>query len=130
MKFLLATTLFASSALAANFVGFSSAACQKGDGAYVQLSASQIQDYVVKNYPGSELIPTASLSFPNDKSCPSNTEDTYKYVSIPPWQGDYSGPGKGAGGSVAVVYYKETDTYRACRYIAYAQRNGYRGDCK
>ena len=52
MEPLLLTTLLAPSVLAASFAGFSSAACQKGDGTYVPLSAAQIQSYVVANCGG------------------------------------------------------------------------------
>lgn len=84
LQYLLPATLFAASTLAAKFNGFSDTACQKYDGTYVAVTAAQLQDIVVQEWPTVAAIPEASrgLSSPEDKKkCPSNEDDTYKWVS-------------------------------------------------
>ncbi|KAI4681808.1 uncharacterized protein J4E84_007404 [Alternaria hordeiaustralica] len=132
LQYLLPAAFLAASTMAAKFNGFSNIACQQYDGTYIPLTATQLQDIVVKNWATTQEIPEASRSFtaPDDrKLCPSNSDDTYKWVSIPQWGQGSKWPA-GNGGALAVVYYKETDTYNVCRYLAAAQADGYKGACK
>jgi hypothetical protein len=50
-------------------------------------------------------------------------------IQIPQWEQGSQFPA-GNGGAVAVVYYKDTDTYSLCRYLAAAQQDGYAGMCR
>ncbi|KAI4950410.1 hypothetical protein J4E91_004292 [Alternaria rosae] len=132
LQHILPAALFAASTLAKKFNGFSDTACQKYDGTYVAVTAAQLQDIVVQEWPTVAAIPEASrgLSSPEDKTkCPSNEDDTYKWISVPQWQQGSQWPA-GNGGAVAVVYYKDTDTYSLCRYLAAAQADGYKGACR
>jgi Na+-translocating ferredoxin:NAD+ oxidoreductase RnfG subunit len=48
---------------------------------------------------------------------------------VPQWPtSDEFGPNN--GGAVAAVYYKDTDTYNLCRYLAAVQQDGYAGQCR
>ncbi|KAH8731100.1 hypothetical protein GQ44DRAFT_822678 [Phaeosphaeriaceae sp. PMI808] len=124
------TTTFAASALAATFIGFSDTACQRYDGTYATVTGAQLQDIAVNKYPTTNTVLEASRYFtrPGEReTCPSNSDDTYKWVSVPQWQ---EGSLWSGGGAIATVYYKETDTYRLCRHLANVQRDGYAGRCR
>ncbi|KAH7356075.1 hypothetical protein BKA66DRAFT_574821 [Pyrenochaeta sp. MPI-SDFR-AT-0127] len=125
------TAALVATAHAATFKGFSNKACQRYDGTYVTVTAAQLKDLAVQGYPVADVVPQASSFFtPNIKAiCPSNSDDTYKWIDVPQWQeGNVWGPGN--GGAIAVVYYKQTDTYNLCIYAANAQTDGYGGSCK
>jgi hypothetical protein len=85
LQHVLPVVLFAASALAATFNGFSDTACQRYDGMYIPVTAAQLQDLVVQEWPTTEAVPEASraLTAPDDKKkCPPNEDDTYKWVSL------------------------------------------------
>jgi len=50
-------------------------------------------------------------------------------VDVPQWQVEDPSSKPSQGGSVAVVYYKGSDTYSVCSYLAGDQRDGYPGSC-
>lgn len=132
LQHLIPAAFFSASAVAATFNGFSDAACQRYDGTYIPVTAAQLQDLVVQEWATADAVPEASrfLTTPDDKKkCPSNEDDTYKWVQIPQWEQGSQFPA-GNGGAVAVVYYKDTDTYSLCRYLAAAQQDGYAGMCR
>ncbi|ORY14000.1 hypothetical protein BCR34DRAFT_480072, partial [Clohesyomyces aquaticus] len=97
------------------------------DGTYVTVTSAQLQDLTVQEYPTTPELSDASLfllSAEDKKRCPSNSDNTYKWVLQ--WQvGSKYGPG--AGGAIAVVYYKESDTYSFCHSLANAGSSGYQG---
>lgn len=77
------TAAFAASALAATFNGFSDTSCEKYGRTYVTVTAAQLKDLAVQQYPAADKIPQASgfLNTPiYKKKCPSNSDDTYKWV--------------------------------------------------
>ncbi|RMZ69226.1 hypothetical protein GMOD_00003167 [Pyrenophora seminiperda CCB06] len=118
---------------ATTFNNFRDLTCQVWNGSYVTVTKTDLEQVVKNGYASaSPLIPNASSLFFTDaekKKCPSNSEDTYKWVNVPQWYAGYpKGPGEGA--AVAVVYYKETDTYNLCRNMGNVQPNGYAGLCK
>jgi hypothetical protein len=85
LQHILPAALFAASTLAAKFNGFSDIACQQYDGTYIPMKATQLQEIVVKDWAATQEYPEASRSFtaPDDKkNCPSNSDDTYKWVSL------------------------------------------------
>ncbi|PVH94285.1 hypothetical protein DM02DRAFT_539770 [Periconia macrospinosa] len=118
---------FAASASAAKFNFYADQSCQRYDETYVTVTAAQLQDLTVQGWPTTRDEPYASafLGSPEEKKrCPSNSDDTFKWWSV----GNAWGPGN--GGAIAVVYYKETDTYNFCQPLASALSNGYAGFCK
>ncbi|PVH94698.1 hypothetical protein DM02DRAFT_572478 [Periconia macrospinosa] len=127
--YLLASAL-AASVSAATFKNFVDKSCQKWNGDYVPITAAQQEEIVAQRFPSEPSTPEASYFFdPETKIiCPSNSDDTYKWVVIPPWQEAPEGF-SGGGGAIAVVYYNETDTYSACLYLASLQATGYAGFC-
>ena len=85
LQHLIPAALFSASALAATFNGFSDTACQRYDGTYIPVTAAQLQDLVVQEWATTDAVPEASrfLTTPDDKkNCPSNEDDTYKWVSL------------------------------------------------
>ncbi|KAH8707145.1 hypothetical protein GQ44DRAFT_628960 [Phaeosphaeriaceae sp. PMI808] len=128
-------TTFAASALAVKFLNVVDTACQRYDGTYVPVTAAQFKDIILQEYPVATLIPEMSRSLhqsPEDrKSCPSNSDDTYKWIPVPQWHVGSPWSVDNSAGALAIVYYKETDTYNVCRYLAAAQSShGYAGFCK
>ena len=123
---------FAASVSAAKFKFYADQTCQKYDETYVTVTAAQLQDLTVQGWPTTPDEPNASafLGSPEDKKrCPSNSDNTFKWIDVPQWSvGNAWGPGN--GGAIAVVYYKETDTYNFCQPLASALSNGYVGFCK
>ena len=85
LQHLVPAVFFSASALAATFNGFSDTACQRYDGTYIPVTAAQLQDLVVQEWATTDAVPEASrfLTTPDDKKkCPSNEDDTYKWVSL------------------------------------------------
>jgi hypothetical protein len=85
LQHLIPAAFFSASALAATFNGFSDTACQRYDGTYIPVTAAQLQDLVVQEWATTGAVPEASrfLTTPDDKKkCPSNEDDTYKWVSL------------------------------------------------
>ncbi|USP81993.1 hypothetical protein yc1106_09267 [Curvularia clavata] len=119
--------LFVTSGLAAKFERFKDATCQNYAGKYSLVTEKQLEDLVVQGYPTARVEQNLSLNFPD---CPSNKDDTFRFVYVPQWSDEGSKYPKGNGGGVAVVYYDDTDTYLACIYLASVQPNGYAGFCK
>lgn len=79
----LLTTAFAASALGATFNHFQDKSCQNGVGVYVDLTAAEQQAIIEEKYASSASTEQASgfLSSPDDRRrCPSNSDDTYKWV--------------------------------------------------
>jgi hypothetical protein len=77
--------IFATSALATTFIGFGDTACQAYNGSYVSVTKAELENIVKTRYEAQvPLIPEASRFFTNpgeNKTCPSNSDDTYKWVS-------------------------------------------------
>lgn len=79
------TAAFAASATAAKFNNFADTECQKYGGEYVKVTAGELQKIAQETYASSPTIGEASrfLSTADDKrKCPSNSDDTYKWVSF------------------------------------------------
>ncbi|ORY12448.1 hypothetical protein BCR34DRAFT_536993 [Clohesyomyces aquaticus] len=111
------------------FRGFADWTCQRSDEKYVTVSAAQLQDLAVQQWATADHTPQASWFFnwKEKEICPSNSDDTYAWLDVPQWQEDSQHGG--GGGKMAVVYYKETDTYALCIVLA-AVVGGYAGQCK
>jgi hypothetical protein len=143
--------LFAASTLAAKWEGFSDISCQRYSGDYKLVTVAEQQKIILDAWAGTSSIPETSRAFSPRGSCPSNSDDTYKWVScrsvtifsssftakrpfvqisVPQWRDVPTRFGSPQGGSIAVVYFKETDTYHNCGYLSSVQPNGYKGNCK
>lgn len=75
--------VFLPSAYATTFHYFTDKTCQKYDGTYVTVTADELKDLAVQEYPTADVSPQASrfLTTPDDKiRCPSNSDDTFKWV--------------------------------------------------
>jgi hypothetical protein len=86
LQHLIPAAFFAASALAATFNGFYDTECQRYGGTYIPVTAAQLQDLVVQEWPTAPVVGDASrfLNWPGDETkCPSNEDNTYKWVSSP-----------------------------------------------
>ena len=148
--------LFAASGLAAKFERFKDTSCQNYQKEYKLVTAKQQEDLVLQGYPTSK---EEKLFWPYTEECPPNKDGTYRYVSslytivkfffllwrkddlhlgadvtqvhVPQWSDEGSPYGDaGIAGGIMVVYYDDTDTYLACKYMSSVQSNGYLGFCK
>lgn len=69
---------------AAKFNFFTNQSCQRYDQTYVTVTAAQLQQLTAQNWATTPTLERASASLggPEDKKrCPSNSDDTYKWVS-------------------------------------------------
>ncbi|PZD27817.1 hypothetical protein A1F96_06406 [Pyrenophora tritici-repentis] len=101
--------VFAASASATTFIGFVDNACQRADGSMIEVSAKELQNIIVKTFPSGQAVGEAHRAWdtPDDRlRCPSNADDTYKWIDIPQWQAGSASGQPSQGGALAVTYYK------------------------
>ncbi|CAA9962609.1 hypothetical protein CFE70_006040 [Pyrenophora teres f. teres 0-1] len=130
----LALLPFAALAASVTFNGVRDTACQRWDGSYAPVSTAQLEKYILEGYPSAKLQGDSDRQWSGiqkSKICPPNSDNQYAWIRIPEWT--EGAPEKVAqqSGSLAVIYYKETDTYNVCTYLASIQHNiPYAGFCK
>ncbi|XP_014555977.1 hypothetical protein COCVIDRAFT_101025 [Bipolaris victoriae FI3] len=131
MRFLqIIPAVFAASTLAVKFENFVDTACQRYSGDYRLITVADQEKVVLDTWAKTVTGQETSRAFSPKGSCPSNADDTHKWISMPQWNDEETRFGRTAGGAIAVVYFNETDTYHACRYLASVQPNGYAGFCR
>ncbi|EUC49950.1 hypothetical protein COCMIDRAFT_83440 [Bipolaris oryzae ATCC 44560] len=131
MRFLqIIPAVFAASTLAAKFENFVDTSCQRYSADYKLITVAEQEKLIVDSWAKTPTSQETSRAFSPKGSCPSNADDTYKWITVPQWNDVPTRFGRPGGGSIAVVYFNETDTYHVCRYLASVQPNGYAGFCK
>ncbi|PVH96801.1 hypothetical protein DM02DRAFT_486106, partial [Periconia macrospinosa] len=114
---------FVAAASAAKFKYFTDQSCQIYNESYLTVTSAELKDLVIQSWPTTTAESYDSNLFLDKKKCPRNTDNNFKW-----WQVD--NPWSSPGGAIAVVYYKETDTYNLCDLLAATLSNGYQGFCK
>jgi hypothetical protein len=77
-------TLFVASTVATTFIGFKDTTCQNYHQEYKLVTAKQLEDIVLQEFPTQPDDPEASrspISIPQD-ICPPNSDDTSRFVSL------------------------------------------------
>jgi hypothetical protein len=83
MQFLhIIPALFAASTLATTFTGFQDISCQDAAGSLQFVSAADQERIVADTFATTEWDYEASRAFSPPGSCPSNKDDTFKWVSF------------------------------------------------
>lgn len=83
MRFLqIIPAVFAASTLAAKFEGFVDISCQRYSGDYRLITAADQQKIVVDKWASTVTAQETSRAFSPKGICPSNADDTYKWVSF------------------------------------------------
>ncbi|PZD01952.1 hypothetical protein A1F95_02060 [Pyrenophora tritici-repentis] len=113
MRFFTPLALLPAAALAATFNGVRDTACQRYDSNYATVSAAQLEKHILAGYPSAKKQADSGRTWagPRLALCPSNSDDTYAWIPVSEWSEGAPKNYADQSGMVAVVYYKETDTY-------------------
>ena len=76
------SALFAASTLATEWKGFYDVSCQRYLGDYKLVTLAEQQEIIVRDWAKTASIPETSRAFSPPGSCPSNSDDTYKWVGL------------------------------------------------